>query len=221
MTHLDVLKRTGKVLLIVGLIDITVMIYCIVNQIPYSSSFNVFAVIAGIFMMRGSFKAATIVRWFSLFAVTGLMAVILAWPLLQPFDLTITQIRLSPKAAVGTIALMVFFMGLLFWLVKELGSEPIQAARANANLKPQATRLPIAIALASVLIMGVVVTRMQSGDTAVHAKSLAEQQIGPGYRLFVSSINIAHTNNGTFASGNVTAWNEREIKEIPFHWEEQ
>lgn len=48
---MPVLVRTGKVLITVGVIDIGVMIYCIANEISYSSSFNIFAVIAGFFLM--------------------------------------------------------------------------------------------------------------------------------------------------------------------------
>ena len=59
--YVHILKRVGGVLLVVGLIDIGVMIYCAVNRISYSSSFNVFAVIAGIFLLRGSLGAASIV----------------------------------------------------------------------------------------------------------------------------------------------------------------
>jgi hypothetical protein len=44
------------VLAVIGLIEIAVMIYCIVNRISCSSSFNMFAVIAGMLLMRGGLK---------------------------------------------------------------------------------------------------------------------------------------------------------------------
>jgi hypothetical protein len=37
---LTILKRAGRVLIVVGALDIGLMIYCIVHGIPYSSSFN-------------------------------------------------------------------------------------------------------------------------------------------------------------------------------------
>ena len=43
--YLPILRRVGIVLLLAGLIDIGVMVYCIANDISYSSSFNIFAVI--------------------------------------------------------------------------------------------------------------------------------------------------------------------------------
>ena len=48
-----ILRRVGLVLIAFGMLDIGVMIYCIANAINYSSSFNVFAVIAGIYVGRG------------------------------------------------------------------------------------------------------------------------------------------------------------------------
>lgn len=82
--HPQILKRAGVVLLVVGLLDIGVMIYCIANSISYSSSFNIFAVIAGIFLLRGSLRAALVVRWLSMLMLAAFLTLILAWPLVQP-----------------------------------------------------------------------------------------------------------------------------------------
>ena len=121
-----ILKRTGVVLLTVGLIDIAVMIYCIVNGISYSSSFNVFAVIAGIFLLRGSLRTASVVRWFAVFMFAAFVALLIAWPFIQPLGLTLTQLRLNPGASVAAIVFMAFVLSLLFWLARELGCKPIQ-----------------------------------------------------------------------------------------------
>ena len=47
-----ILRRVGVSLIAFGLFDIGVMVYCIINRINYSSSFNIFAVLAGIFVWR-------------------------------------------------------------------------------------------------------------------------------------------------------------------------
>ncbi len=101
-----ILNKTGRVLLIVGLIDVAVMIYCVVNQIAYSSSVNLFAVIAGVFLLRGSLRAASAVRWLSVFLLAALFSLALAWPFVQPADLTLTQIHLSPLGAAVSVALL-------------------------------------------------------------------------------------------------------------------
>ena len=219
--HTPILKRVGGVLLVVGLVDIAVMIYCIAKGIPYSSSFNIFAVIAGVFLLRGSLRAASVVRWFAVFMLTAFFAFLIAWPFMQPLDLTLTQLRLNPGASVATVALMAFVLGLLFWVVRELGREPIQAARIGAGRKLRDMRIPAAIGVALVVVMGIFLALLLGGDSAEHAKFMAEQQVGPGYRFHVSSLNIAKNNRGTFVSGVVTAWNDKDIRNVPVHWEER
>jgi hypothetical protein len=63
-THQAILRRVGGVLVAVGLVDIAWMIYCIVHGISYRSSLNLFAVIAGVLLLRGSLRTAANVRWF-------------------------------------------------------------------------------------------------------------------------------------------------------------
>ncbi len=67
----DPFKKAGITLLCVGLIDIGVMVYCIVNKISYSSSFNMFAVIAGILLIKGNVYTVRIVRWLSVFIIAA------------------------------------------------------------------------------------------------------------------------------------------------------
>jgi len=219
--HTSILKRVGAVLLVVGLIDIAVMIYCITNRISYSSSFNIFAVIAGIFLLRGSLRAASIVRWFAVFMLAAFVALLIAWPFMQPFALTLTQIRLNPGTSFATFAFMAFVLGLLVWLIRELGREPVMVARANTERKQRDMRIPAAAGVGLVIAMCIFLVLFLGGESAGRAKSMAEQQVGPGYRLHVSSLNIAKNNQGTFVSGVVTAWNDSEIRNIPVHWEER
>ncbi|MDR7304938.1 hypothetical protein [Rhodoferax saidenbachensis] len=219
--HTPILKRVGAVLLVVGLIDIAVMIYCIANRISYSSSFNIFAVIAGIFLLCGSLRAASLVRWFAVFMLAAFVALLIAWPFMQPFALTLTQFRLNPGTSFATFTFMVFVLGLLVWLFRELGREPVMAARASAGRKQRDMRIPAAAGVGLVIVMGTFMALLLGGESADRAKSIAEQQVGPGYRLHVSSLNIAKNNKGTFVSGVVTAWKDNEILDLPVHWEER
>lgn len=218
--HAPILKRVGAVLILVGLLDIALMIYCIANDISYSSSFNIFAVIAGIFLLRGSLRAAAVVRWFAVFMLAALVTLPVAWPFLQPLGLTLMQLRLNPRNAVMTAIYGAFFLGLLFWIARELGRAPIQAAMIQEGRKWRNMRIPAAVGVGLVLILGIFVTRLLGGESAKRAKSMAEQQIGPGYRFHVSSLNIAENNGETAVSAVVTAWNDKDIKSIPVHWEE-
>ena len=69
--HLQIMGRVGKVLIVVGLIDICLMVYCIANGKGYSSSLNIFALAGGIFLWRGSMRAARLVTRYSAFVLAG------------------------------------------------------------------------------------------------------------------------------------------------------
>ena len=59
--HRAILKRVGLALVVFGIADIAFMIYSVTKGQSYSSSFNIFAVIAGVFLIRGSLGATRLV----------------------------------------------------------------------------------------------------------------------------------------------------------------
>jgi hypothetical protein len=218
--HLAILKRVGAVLVAVGVIDIAYMIYCIVNRMSYSSSLNLFAIIAGILLMRGGLKTAMGVRWFGTFMLSAFVALLVAWPAIQPIGLTIMQIRVSPGVFVGEMTLVVFTLGLLFWVLRELAREPIQAARDAAGLKRRDMRIPAALGIGVLVAAGIGQHLLLGGESAERAKSMAEKEVGPGYRFHVSSINIFESSRVKKVSGVVSVWNDKGVKDIPVRWEE-
>jgi hypothetical protein len=219
-THFQILKRVGWVLVAVGLIDIAWMVYCIAHSISYSSSFNIFAVVAGIFLVRGSLRAASVVRWFSVFTLSAFLALLVAWPFMQPVSLTFTQVRLNPGAFVAQVLFTTLLIGLLYWIVTELGREPVRAAFLGAGRKQRDMRVPAAFGVGLVVVLGILLAFMMRSESGKRAMSIAQQQVGPGYRFHVSSIQIRKNNRGTFVSGCVTAWNDKEVRYVPVHWEE-
>jgi hypothetical protein len=218
-SYRPILKRVGIVLIVVGLFDIAWMVNCIVHQISYSSSLNLFAVIAGILLMRGNLRTAAGVRWFGTFGLSAAIAGILGWPAIQPLDLTLTRIRLDPVGFVGGVAFLTLTLAVLAWGVKELGRPPVQAAIDGAGVKRREVRWAMVAGVLLILGLGVSLHFMLGGESAKHAISMAEQTVGPGYRLRVTSLQISSNANRESVSGVVTAWNDKEIREIPIHWE--
>lgn len=218
--HRAILRMTGKVLFVIGLVDIAVMIYCITNSISYSSSLNIFAVVAGFFLLRGSLRAASVVRWFAVFSLAGACALVLAWPFMQPFSLTLTQIRLNPLATLAFVALLVATLLLLFWVQRQLGKPPIVAAIQAAGGKVRDMRLPTAMGAAIVALLATVVPFALSGVSGNKAESMVQQQLGAGYQYHVSSLNVSTSGQGKYVRATVTAWNEREVRTVPVEWSE-
>src|SRR5258705_5682168 len=96
LTYLPILKRVGLVLIIVGVIDVGWMIYCIVHRIGYASSFNIFAIIAGIFLIRGSLRGAAIISRVAVFMLTVFISMVLLWPVFLPPRLALAELRIYP-----------------------------------------------------------------------------------------------------------------------------
>jgi hypothetical protein len=110
----------------------------------------------------------------------------------------------------------------LLWVSRELGRQSIQTALASAGIKRRDMRIPAAAGVGLVVVVGIfLMALVQLGGSAEHAKSIAEQQVGAGYRFHVRSLSIVNNSKGKFISGVVTAWNDQEIRNIPVHWEER
>ena len=219
-TYLPILKRVGRVLLIVGVVDIVVMLYCIRNQISYSSSFNIFAIIGGLLLLRGSLRAASFIRWVALLMLGATGVLLVVWPFSQPLDLTYTQIRLNFRDIFNTSLFFLCTVCLLAWVAKELGREPILAARKIAGKKFRPARTPNLIGIGLVVIATVATKIFLSGEAAKKAKLMASQRFGSGYQFHVNSLNFTKNSQGTFVTSVVTAWNESEIRNIPVSWKE-
>lgn len=114
-----------------------------------------------------------------------------------------------------------FVLGLLAWLYTQLGRASVRAAQAAAGRPNRSMRIPASVGVGLVVALAVFLSVFLGGESASKAKTIAAQQLGDGYRYHVSSLNIQLNNNGKFASGVVTAWNDKEVKNVPVRWEER
>lgn len=142
-THL-ILTRVGLVLVSVGVFDIAVMIFCIMNGMHYSSSFNIFAVVLGILLVRGNLWAASVVRFFGAFFLAGAVALIAFIPFVQPISLTLAVVRnTSPLGIVFPLILL----AVCFWTTRELNGERILAAFASSGRSVSPLIFPVALGI--------------------------------------------------------------------------
>jgi hypothetical protein len=219
-SYRSILRRAGFVLVAVGLVDIGWMIYCIVNGISYSSSLNIFAVIAGILLIRGGLKTAGIVRWLALFFVSAFVSVAVLFPFLQPIGLTVAEIRFNTVGVVTSVLFAVVIIAALYWVATELGREPILVAREGAGLKRGSARVPILCGTGAVVAGSVALVVFLGGESAERAKREAAEHVGPGFALHVTSLMINESGRHKSVSAVVAAWNDKEVRDISVHWEE-
>jgi hypothetical protein len=216
-----ILKRAGFVLVAIGSIDFGWMIYCMFNRIAYSSSLNIFAVIAGVLLIRGGLKTAGIVRWLALLVLSALVTVAVVLPFLQPIGLWVAEIRFRTLSVVTSSVVMVALAAALYWVARELGREPVQLARDSAGFKRGSARVPVLFGFGLVVLVSLFLTIFLDGDSAERAKREAAKEVGPGFTLHVTSLYISDSPGHKRVSAVVTAWNDKEVRDIPVQWEEE
>ncbi|HTE43515.1 MAG TPA: hypothetical protein VK629_22035 [Steroidobacteraceae bacterium] len=219
--HLPVLRRVGRVLMIVGVLDIGFMIYCIANQMSYSSSLNIFAVIAGVLLLKGHLKAARAVTFVIAFLLTAsLIGVPFVALFLLPLDYWQLVFRRSPIWSSLSIAVGAGLLVLLGWVYRELRSPVVVQAQAAAGLRSGVQKWPfVAGAVLSVLI-AVMFQLIMKGEEAEEAKRRAARQYGPDYKYFVTEIKTSSVSTGKRVWAVLTAYNERTSKAVTIEWEE-
>lgn len=210
----QILHRVGLALLVFGLLDIGVMIYCIANGISYSSSFNIFAVISGIYLWRGHpWYVKWVTRAAGFYAAAFCTMVPIA-PFLFPMDLGTLELRLHPIGVIvgtlATIGVVVF----LTWIYLELRQAPVLAAYSGSQYSPGSFWVAPLCGAMLALAVGVLFVVLQHGDAEQLAIRLATVKTGPGYHYFVTHLSAA----GDRGTAEVLAYDDRAIKTVQVEW---
>jgi hypothetical protein len=207
-------KKAGIVLLVLGLLDIGLMVYCIFNGINYSSSFNVFAVIVGAFLIKGGLKTARVVRWFSVFLAVSFVGMLLTTPFTTPVSLLLAQLKLNPIATIGSFALGLLVITVLAWVYLQLSKPESLQLLAQAGYK---TGRPTSAYIAGCVLLLMAVglsTVFLNGESAQKAKALAKEQLGPDFQYHVTSL----TTSGGSGHAVVTAYTDKEVRGVQVQW---
>lgn len=212
-----ILRQVGLALIVYGLADITFMIYCISRGQSYSSSFNIFSVIAGVFLARGSLGAIRIVTWFSAFLLAGFIgAIFIVLPFVEPFGLLIAQVQVDPTWFVTSCLMAVVALVLLGWTYRQLRSAPVLGALQESGRSTATPKLAFGLGLVLVVFLAVMLNMTLHGAAGEKAIALARQKLGPNYSYAVESIQWG----GGHGSAVVAAYNNRGIKHVSVEWSE-
>jgi hypothetical protein len=216
--YMTIVRRAGALLLAMGVIDGIVTFMSAGVGGWYAAGFEAAAIVAGLLLLHGHPRSAFWLRALAVFLLAaGLTGAVVAL-LLQPLDLTMLEIRLDPGDFATKAAQPAFALGVLAWVAHELKRRPVLDAIASARLRQWDTRLFARGGIAVAAMAGILLWLALHGQSASLAESLAEQQMGPGYRYHLSWISSSHTDQGTSTNGVVTAWNDHEIKTLLIHW---
>ena len=215
--YLKICRQVGWSLVVIGVIDIAFMFYCVTHEMSYSSSLNIFAVVAGILLLRGSLGTVRVVTWFSVFMFTGLfLCSILVFPWIRPMDYWLFSFQKNPLGSLSSIVIAAALLFWLFWIYKKLRSPAVVEARASAGQRAGVPRSSFLAGSLLAILMTVFMHLSLKGDSAEKAIHLASQQYGTQYRYFVSSISWS----GDYVYAQLTAYNDEGSKEVRIEWEE-
>lgn len=193
------------------------MIYCIAEDQSYSSSFNIFAVIAGIFLIRGSLGATRTITWFSAFMLTGFVgAILLLFPFLQPFGLLVAQLKQDPVSFLSLWLVAVVALVLLGWAYRQLRSAPVVSALQASGRPATPPKLAFAAGIGFVVFLSIMLNMTLNGSAGDKAIELAREKLGPGYKYAPQSLQWG----GGHGRAMVAAYNDKEIKYISVEWSE-
>ena len=217
--HKPILKRCGIVLIVVGALDIAYMVWCIANDRSYSSSLNIFALVAGILLVRGSLKAA---RWVAMGAsflfAAGALAIV-GLPFIYPIGYWFAVLRHRAGVAV-TIVIALALMSVLFWIRQQLLRSEVLKAEQDAGVRAPRVRLAAIIGAFLPVLLVAVLSMMLHGGTAKEAIRRARQELGGNYQFVVTSMQMNSTTTEKNVAAVVTAYNDTEVRSILVKWKE-
>ncbi len=213
-SHLAILRRVGLVLIAIGIIDIGVMIYCIANKVSYSSSFNIFSLIAGILLWRGHLGAARFLTSASAFFFAGFLTLILLLPLFIPIKLWSLYFQESPIQITLTVVFAGSVVYAMYWVCMQLQDSSVLEARKAAGHSTSKPKLAYIFGAGIPLLLIVLLLFARFGDTGKMAISQAKDIIGEGYEFHLESFK----SSGSTGSATVIAYNDSEYKKVNVRW---
>jgi len=214
-----IVKRAAGLLLAVGLIDGTVTIARLVETTPYKTALDAVAIVAGGFLLLGGPRATLWVRTLAVFGLSGGIVLVIAAPLFQPLDLTLTEIRLDPSNLDAKGSLVLAVLCITLWITWQLGRASVRDAIIASGIRSWDMRIPAQAGAGVIALASFLLWLTLHGQSADLATTLALQQLGPDYRYHLSWISGSGNGHGTTITGVVTAWNKTELKKVLLQWQ--
>lgn len=215
-----ILRRCGVVLLAVGTLDIAWMVWRISTGIDHSYSMALPAIFGGALLIRGSLKAAFYLAWIaSVLLPVAVASGVIA--LLQPVDLTLTQLRLDPAGQLAAAVPLVLFCAVLYWLRDELQRLPVQSAFLTAGRRQPAVHVALGIGVVFALLALAGQQLGRDGGASDKAVQLAQQKHGDQFHYHASKISKRDDPQGTFVDATVLAWRTDRVEVVDITWKEQ
>lgn len=212
-----ILRRTALIVLALGAIE---LLYALYQAPPGQVQIQFLGLLIGALLYFGSLRVVGVVRWLACLALVPAVAALLTPLWIVPTDLTLTQIRLYPGQFFAQFVPTLIVSGVIVLVVRQLGRAPVLAARAEAGLPRRDTRIPLVLGAVLMAIGLVFMHRTLQNPDAQRARDMVAAKMGPNYRYFTNRMHIMVTGDTRSVNATVQAWNDKEVLQMPVHWQE-
>lgn len=210
-----VLKRVGTVLITIGIFDSAYLIYRISQGQSYLSSLNLYAILAGVFLLRGNLRAVPVITWITAFALSSwVSAGLIVVPFLKPAELWITEFRLYPVNLSLSLLTGIATATLLFWVYTQLRSPSVISATLTSGYSVFPPKLAFILGITLAVLMAGIAHWTLKGAAAAKAMDIAQTQYGSGYKYHVTAMRW----EGGQVKASLIAYNQQEIKPVQVEW---
>lgn len=213
-SYRTILKRVGAVLIVVGSLDTALMLYYLSQDQNYSSNFYIYAVIAGIFLVRGDLRAIPVITWVAAFFSSIISTELIVLPFSKPAELWATEFRLYPVSLSTSLLVKIATVALLVWVYTQLRTASVVSATLKSGYSASTPKLAFILGVALVTVLTGIMHLTLKGEAAAQAVKIAQAQHGKGYKYHV----IGMRWDGGYVKANVIVYNEQEIKPVQVEW---
>ena len=216
--HVSVMRRVALVLVAAGLVQLAYGIW----QVPAQAgafSFNFGAtIVLGLLLLTGSLRVAVVMRWLGWLTLPGMVAAALAAYAIPP-DLLEVELRLAPWQFAAGVLITVFPIAVAAWVVRQLGSPKIAAARAFEGRRAWDMRIPLVVGVVGSILIQVWLFKALNGPDAQYAEQLAAAQVAGDHKYRVVQLNFMSGPSGTRYHATVQVWNRDGVGYTTVNWQ--
>lgn len=213
-----ILRRTGAVIAFIGAIQLVAGLAS--SSIPGSIRFEVLNLIIGALICFAGFRVISVIRWLAWLSIVPAAFALINTFAFVPLDLPLTHARLYPGQFLMLHGPLILQIVLSIWIAHQLGRAPLLEEREAAGRKRRDMRIPFALGVVFALVSSWIMFKALGGEDARRAASIAERQLGPGYRYQTMTIHHLYTNGSKTVTATVVGWNENQILNMPVRWQE-
>ncbi len=220
-TSIDIrpLKRAGLLLIVLGAAEVFCGAYFIWRGIGYSSGFNIFAIIAGVFIYRGSPRWAKGAAWYTAFFAGAIPVALLCTIWWIPGSLVAAVWSFEPFAAIVFCCWTLILFGLTFGV--QLALTTGRATEAYPRKPPRPFwRSPLGWIGAALYLIAMLLVAGFYDRYSDRAVAEARDIAGPDYRYFAHRITWFGGDESHIRAG-VLAYRDDEFRIVDVSWTEK